>query len=138
MNLERSVLAAEQSWLIYKQDGGGINYTWSVDDTPRLTFNDGVGAQTLAHDYRGDKSLAITFVSGATPIGYANGLNAGNYTDNVTVTANDADLIVGNTAGLIESIYNSLWDVLIWNDVLTAAEMSQAHGELMDFPGGSH
>ena len=134
MALERT---PNESVFVSKEDGGGINYEFDLDATPRFLFADGVATRVLNTDYRGSKSVAVTFEDGETPIGYVDGLSVGTFNGSVTITTDDADLKIGNRYPKTRSVYNPIWNVCIWNDILDGAEIAEAHGELVELARGS-
>jgi hypothetical protein len=128
---------ADESYLISKRDAGGTNYDWRLDNTPQMEFFDGANTRTLAHDYRGDRSLAVTFTNGAAPNGYADGALVGAFNDTVAITVDDADVSIGNDFNTNRSVLNPLWNVLIINVVMTAADILTLHQEMLRIMRGS-
>ena len=118
---------------ISKRDAGGTNYDWYNHTTPALMFWDGAAERNIAGSITGDHYLAVNFTSGGTPAGYADGLLAGNYSNTVTVTANDADLIIGNYFGGNFPLDSTLHAVLIINRPLTATEHAQLCAALQSY-----
>jgi hypothetical protein len=133
----RGLERTNESHLISKRDAGGTNYDWRLDNTPQMEFFDGVNTRTLAHDYRGNKSLAVTFTNGAAPNGYADGALVGAFNDTVAITVDDAPLLIGNVFGLNRSMINPWWNALVVNDVMTAGEILTLHRELLRIMRGS-
>jgi len=83
---------------------------------------DGV-ARTIATNLLHVKCIGATFVSGATPIGYVDGLSVGNFSGAATVTATAVATEIGNWANSGRCI-SPLGDVIFISRVLTAAEMA--------------
>ena len=59
------------------------------------------------------------------------GVYSGDYSDVVTITADDAPLLIGNAFTLNTPPRCLIEGALIFNKVLTATEISQLYGELM-------
>lgn len=122
------------SRLCVKGDGSGRNYDIITTATAgQVAWQDSATAlRTATLNYIGSKSIAVSGSNGVTPKGYVDGAFVSNFSGTVTVTADDPDVIIGNNyIGNFEQP-NPLKGVLIYNTVLTAAEIAQAHEWIME------
>lgn len=135
-------IAASPSYALALEDAGDIGWRVGFDDTPRIFFEDNAVAatRTLAFNYTANRVIGITMTNGGTPIGYADGYSEGNFSGTVTIGGESPAnvLYVGNRRAADRSMYNPIQDVLLFNDVLTAAENLTLSRELMRMPGGDH
>jgi hypothetical protein len=118
-------------YFIAKVDAGGSNYGLCMASTTQWGFLDSVPAlRTINSAPIGRSCVAINATNGGTPEGFVNGVSIGNYSGAVTITQDNADLVLGayytsgnNPKSIIEAI-------LICNRVLTATEHSRLYAEL--------
>ncbi len=117
--------------LISKTDAGGMHFEVYYEPAV-LTFAYQGSTKTLAAvTITGSKCLAINFADGATPVGYYNGLLAGNFSGNIAMVANDAPIVVGNYYSLARPLTSILSSFLYFNRQLSATDHSELYGELM-------
>ncbi len=119
-----------------KRDGGGTHYDIKLDAAPQIEFYNGSITVTLAGSINGKTYLGINYDSGQIPQGYLEGLFEGAYSGVSTITANDADLVIGNYFVGTAPFGGSLESVVITNVQLTESEHSQLRAELdaIQFP----
>jgi hypothetical protein len=115
---------------LYKRDSGGTQYGWTRSGGD-LFFYDGSISRSLTADLSGVRGQAVNFKTGETPEGFADGLPIGSYSGTVTITADTADLYIGNdylNAAVFDDTLQAVWYVsrkltdeeqlAIYNDVL--------------------
>lgn len=120
--------------LLSKRDGGGTNFELYAASTSITFFSNGVGSVfTLASaDYLiGKKTLIITQASGAAkPKLYIDGVFHSEGTLNVTMTTDDAPLIIGNFYASGFPVNFPINSVAIYNVEKTAAETAAIHKDI--------
>ena len=116
---------------VASHDNAGAGFSLGLGIRGLLFTGDGV-ARVIATNLLHVKCIGATFASGATPIGYVDGLSVGNFSGAVTVTATAVATEIGNWANSGRCI-SPLGDVIFISRVLTATEMAQAYDELENF-----
>lgn len=120
-------------FMVSKGDIGGTMYQFRIQSSNSIAFRDGTNTRTLTVNQDVNTvSLGVTFTDGGTPVGYKNGAFAGNFSGTVAIGADDADIIIGNIYSGGSPFYNPIKGVLIYDVILTAAEMAQAHAWIME------
>lgn len=116
--------------LFSKRDAGGTNYELQLDSTPRIEFYDGTNTRVLNTSVSGDSFLAVNFSNGSTPEGFLDGVSAGSFNDVLSVSVDDADLLIGNYFSNSFNFKGLLKSSLITNRELTATEISELYAYL--------
>ncbi len=120
-------------FMVSKGDIGGTMYQFRIQSSNSIAFRDGTNTRTLTVNQDVNTVfLGVTFTDGGTPVGYKNGAFAGNFSGTVAIGADDADIIIGNIYSGGSPFYNPIKGVLIYDVILTAAEMAQAHAWIME------
>ena len=116
--------------IVSKRDAGGVNYEMLFTSNAVLSVYDGTNTRNATINWDGARSIACSFTSGSTPKAYKNGAFVTDFDDTVTVTVDDADIIIGN---LYTGNYgcSPLKGVLIYNTILTDEEIAQVHEWIM-------
>jgi hypothetical protein len=127
--------------MVSKRDSGGTNYEFrGVSDS--LRFFDGTSVRTLAVSNLDLKLYrAVNFQSGSTPVGFVEGVNAGNFSGSVAPVKNDAPISIGNinpSIGSGSNVIGNLGDILIFNAELTETEHAQLYSELSGMAWNKH
>lgn len=121
---------------VSKRDAGGTNYEFFAFDAggsaTGWSFYDGAagatGGPTVAEAMN---SIVVTFVTGATPISYRDGIFDEVFDSSVTVTEDDAPLYIGNRYTATLASPDLFHGVMIVNRELTGSEIAAIHDELM-------
>jgi len=119
--------------LFCKYDAGGTNYFSYLYSTPRVYFNDGANGRRVNTDVTGHNCIGINFKSGEACEGFTDGVSVGAFNDTNTVTADDADLIIGNNYLGAMQLKSALSAALIINRELTNTEMAQVCAALQSY-----
>jgi hypothetical protein len=82
--------------LAAKRDAGGVQWALSAPSASQLAFADGVATSVATVPYVRSETVAVTSVAGAAPRFFADGVFAAVGDSSISVTADDADLAIGN------------------------------------------
>jgi len=117
--------------LISKRDFGGTNYDFYMQADGLRVYDGAAVSSKNGLTLRGHKGLAVSFNNGAVPQFYVDGLYVGDGDSANTITADNADLLIGNFALNNNNVESVVKAALVVNRVLTAAEHAQLFGELL-------
>lgn len=118
--------------IMSKRDAGGTQYDWYISGSGQFSIYDGTDTRTLAATVEGARYSAISWNSGETPEGWTDGSSAGSYSGAVTVTADDAPLIIGNLYDGTRTNTGIFNGVMAVNRKLTSQEHSDLDAELQE------
>jgi hypothetical protein len=119
--------------MIAKEDAGGRMYDWFLSAVPYVGVQDTpANTRTTNIAVPGAKYIAMNYTTGAAPDGYVDGLFSGAYNLAVTITADNADIVIGNAyiptaSGRFPGV---MLAAMIVNRPLTATEHAQLYAEL--------
>ena len=127
-------------YIIAKRDAGGSNYgILFLSAGASIGLTNGVGVSTMTSSaIVGARSIAVRFSSGVAPSLFVNGIFKATGDTALVITANDADLVLGNVNINPGAVYNygspffGYQGFLIFNDALlgraiTDQEISELH-----------
>ena len=114
--------------LWYQRDAGGTQIDL-YSTTGNVTFYDGAAQGNIVTSIIGSKMMCVTFDGANAASYYQDGLYVGDFTGAYTISANDADIIIGNATTGARPQNNNLHEVLFFNVVLTAQQISQLYNE---------
>lgn len=117
--------------LLAKRDAGGTNYEIYFSSSTTINLLDGTNDRTAVINWQGSKSLAVSFADGEIAKAYKDGAFALNFNAASAVSVDDADLTIGNVYSGTGPCSNPLKGVLIYNTVLTDAEIASVHEWIM-------
>jgi len=117
--------------IMSKRDAGGTQYDWFLSGAAELSIYDGTNTRTITPTVEGENYHAISWASGETPVGWTGGASAGNYSGTITVTADDAPLIIGNLYDGSRTNLGTFYHVMAINRKLTADEHALLNTELI-------
>lgn len=101
-------------------------------DANKLAVYDGSGVErTFASPISGRSCIAVTLLSGVGSACYLDGTFSANASGASTIPSNDSDLCIGGYYNGENSLGSIIQRVVIFNRVLTPAEISQLYTELM-------
>jgi hypothetical protein len=115
--------------IVSKRDAGGRNYELTIASSSSL-FMRCVEDRFITSSIIGTKQIAVQAASGETPTAWYDGASEGNLNGTVTITTNDAPLLIGHLYTGSQNYYNTTQYVLIINRRLTSAEHSALYTEL--------
>lgn len=112
------------------RSNGSTCLFWFYYDAAFIRFNDNVNLRSRSATVVGKKSLAITWTSGGTPVGYADGISLGNFSGTSTpaVTAGTV-LEIGNVLNNNRN-RSQIRAVVICARALTESEVARLHAQL--------
>jgi len=116
--------------LLSKRDGGGTNYEFFIRSTTGFQIYDGTDNSIIASDIYSKKYFAVNISDGEIPEGFTDGISIGTYDTALSLSKDDASLIIGNYTTGGASTNNIFKAALIINRKLTATEHAELYAEL--------
>lgn len=115
--------------LVAKRDGGGTNYETFLGSATAISVFDGATqSDFLSVAYAGKNTIAITGATGEKPKLYLDGVYEKEGDSTLTITADDADLLIGGSVTSPTAYSrNPVACVVGYGDVLAAAEVADLH-----------
>lgn len=117
--------------MISKRDAGGTNYElYCGGGADNYRFYDG-STESVLITARANRYIGVNFESGSAPTFYKDGISAGNGNTTVTVTVDDAPLLIGSL--YLGSAYvadSTISAIVIVSRKLTDTEHAELYGEL--------
>ncbi len=110
-------------------DGGGTRIKLSHYSVTQL-YVSASAVRTITADTSNKKCLAINYATGGIPSLYSNGVLTGSFSDTITVTADDAPIVIGNVSDGSEPTSDTIAVVMEFSRVLTASEHASIYAEL--------
>jgi len=127
--LSQNLHAAEQRF-IRKRDAGGTNYDFYIGSSTQITIYDGVSVVNVTADIAGTHYVAANIKSGENFELFVDGVSTATSAVSLTITKDDADLIIGNNELSTRPFKETLTAALIVNRKLTASEHAELYAEL--------
>ena len=124
---------------MYKRNGGGTNFDFYVNTSNTVGVYTGATASTATVNIIGTKMIAVKIGVGVKPVFYVNGVNVGVGSTNISLSMDDAPLIIGNTSTTLNSLENVITRAVILNtSSVTDQQMSQIYDEYIASKGVLH